>query len=302
MKNPVQSLLALTALAALPLSVAAQPSAHYPPGVEGIKGSSLPPPGVYFRDYNWFYYSDQLNNSSGNENKGADADAFVYATIPRVLWITDLKLLGGYIGFDALVPFKNTSLKFNNPPPQGGRFDDSTFGVGDMFVETTWSWHPKQFDLAVAYGVWAPTGDYSPNNPTWAGAGFWTHMMTAAVTWYPDQEKKWAASALSRYEISQEQEDTGVTPGQVYTVEWGLSYALKPTIDVGLAGYYQGQTTKDNGSRGRPDKDMVVGLGPEITAVCPKIGVLFSLRYLYEVAAESRLQGQTICFTLTKQL
>ncbi len=33
---------------------------HYPAGVEGIKGSSLPPPGVYFRDYNYIYFADQF--------------------------------------------------------------------------------------------------------------------------------------------------------------------------------------------------------------------------------------------------
>lgn len=282
-----------------PLLVLGQPSAHYPPGVEGLKGSTLPPPGVYVRDYNWFYIADRLNDASGHEIKAADAQAFVYANVPRVLWITEQKILGGFLGLDALLPLKYTSLEINTP---AGRFDDATFGIGDLFGEATLSWHPQQFDLAIGYGVWAPTGDDPTGNPTRAGAGFWTHMLTAAVTWYPDPEKRWAFSALSRYEINHEQEQTDITPGQVYTLEWGLSYAPRPTVDVGLAGYWQIQTTRDSGPGASRHRDQVVALGPEISAVCPRLGLIASLRYLWEVLAEDRLQGHTIALTLTKKI
>lgn len=298
MKKQIQTCLLLTSFAALPTLLEAQPTAHYLPGVEGIKGSSLPPPGIYFRDYNVFYWADRLNDVQGHENKPADAHAFIYGNIPRVLWITDQKFLGGFVGVDALVPLKYTHLKANTP---GGPFNNSTFGIGDLFVEGTLSWHPKQFDFAFAYGIWAPTGDFAPMNPTLAGSGFWTHMFTAAATWYPDQGKKWAVSALSRYEINHEQQDTHITPGQAYTLEWGASYAVKPTIDVGVVGYYQVQTTGDSGGASTTARDNVVGVGPEISLVCPKTGIIASLRYVYEVSAADRLQGQIVALTLTKR-
>lgn len=284
---------------ALAPRVLAQPSAHYPPGVEGLKGSTLPPPGVYFRDYNWFYFADRLNDANGDRIAAADPEAFVYVNVPRLLWITDQQILGGFLGLDALLPLKYTDLEINTP---GGPVRDSTFGLGDVFVETTLSWHPKQFDLALGYGVWAPSGDFNARNPTWAGAGFWTHMFTAAVTWFPDAEKKWALSALSRYEINHRQHDTDITRGQVYTLEWGLSYALRPTVDVGAVGYWQVQTTRDSGPGASGDRDQVVAVGPEISAVCPRLGLIASLRYLYEVLAEDRLQGHTVCLTLTKKI
>ena len=78
------------ALLALPLTSQAQPSAHYVPGVEGIKGASLPPPGIYLRDYNVAYYSEQLNDSSGNSIGALNTRAFIYAQVPRVIWITPL--------------------------------------------------------------------------------------------------------------------------------------------------------------------------------------------------------------------
>ena len=290
--------LATLGLIGVVCNTSAQPTAHYVPGVEGIKGSSLPPPGIYARDYNVFYFATRLNDNNGDKIGPADPDAFIYANVPRVLWITDKKVLGGFLGFDALLPLQYTSLKVNTP---GGPFDESTFGIGDLFAESTLSWHPPQYDLAVAYGVWAPTGDSSPNLTTRAGLGYWTHMLTAAVTWYPDKGKKWSASALSRYEINQQKKDTDITPGQAYTLEWGVSYAAKPTLDLGVAGYYQIQTTEDCGSGASNLKDQVFAVGPEISGVLPKLGVICSLRYEYEVFSKNRLQGNTVALTLTKR-
>jgi hypothetical protein len=290
MKKLITTCLLAVAFAALPVLVSAQPSAHYVPGVEGIKGSSLPPPGVYAKDYNVFYFADRVNDRSGN--KVVDPDVFIYGNIPRLIWITDQKILGGYLGVDALIPLQYTD----------NAFDKSRFGIGDLFAEATLSWHVDQADFAVGYGAWAPTGDSSPSPvSTRAGAGFWTHMFTAGMTWYMDPEKKWALSALSRYEINHEKKDTDFTPGQAYTLEWGLSYALRKTVDVGVVGYYQGQTTKNHGDDSPSSaKDKVVGIGPEIVMFCPKLKLFTSLRYNYEILAEDRAQGHTCCLTLTK--
>jgi len=143
MKQSMKRALVVAVLALLPTLLRAQPTAHYVPGVEGIKGASLPPPGVYLRDYNVFYFADRLNDSSGDKIAAADPSAFTYANVPRLLWITDTKVLGGFLGVDALVPLQYTSLKANTP---GGLFDDDTFGVGDMFAEVTLSWHQPQAD------------------------------------------------------------------------------------------------------------------------------------------------------------
>jgi hypothetical protein len=39
---------------------------HYPAGAEGIKGASLPPPGFYVRDYNYFLTADKVNGIPGD--------------------------------------------------------------------------------------------------------------------------------------------------------------------------------------------------------------------------------------------
>lgn len=283
----------------LPLLLQAQPTAHYVPGVEGLKGATLPPPGVYLRDYNVAYIASRINDVNGHEVPGLDADAFIYANVPRLIWITDKQLLGGFLGVDALLPLQYTSLDIKAGP--NTVLNHATFGIGDVFAEGTWSKHIKQFDFSLAAGVWAPSGNTAPPPTTRAGLGYWTQMLTAGATWYIDSEKKWALSALNRYEFNFEKEDTEITPGQAYTLEYGASYAVSKTVDVGIAGYYQQQVTEDSGPGASSQRDRVAGVGPEVSVFYPRIMFGWSLRYAYEFMAEDRLQGHTLALTMTKR-
>ena len=285
----------LASLLAAPATINAQPSAHYVPGSEGLSAATLPPPGFWLRDYNWFYYADQANDASGNKTPGQNPKAIIYANVPRLLWITDVQVLGGYLGVDALVPVAYKSLK-------AGPFDDATFGVSDPFVEGTWSAHIKQFDFALGFGVWMPTENFNAQNPTWAGLGYWDYMFTAGLTWYPDEQKKWSLSALNRYEINAQQDDTGMTPGQVYTVEGGIGYGISKIVTLGAVGYYQQQTTISTGGNSSRERGRVAAIGPEIATFFPSAMLGVSVRYEYEFLAESRLQGHTAMLTITKKL
>ncbi len=153
--------------------------------------------------------------------------------------------------------------------------------------------------------MWAPTGDSSGKPEaiptTMAGQGYWAQMMTAGATWYIDSERKWAFSALNRYEFNFHKDDAGMTPGQAYTVEAGLSYAFTKTLEGGVVSYYQQQVTGDDGAavfqraHGR-----VAAVGPEIGVAIPSAKLGITLRYEYEVLAESRFQGHVATLTLTK--
>ena len=296
MKTRIQFLLLAASLVTLPGILQAQPSAHYVPGSEGVKGASLPPPGVYFRDYNYFYWAGQVNDSSGRKagppNVPPNFETFTYANIPRVLWITDTKLLGGYLGVDGLLPLVNQHVGYEG-------YDSTTFGIGDFFGEGTLSWHIKQFDFAIGSGVWAPTGDSGvPHTTTRVGAGFWTFMQTAGATWYIDEGKTWAVSALNRYEFNTEQRDAHYTPGDAYTLEWGVSKTVAKVVDLGVVGYYQQQVT---GSSNEDPLNRVAAVGPEVSVAFPKQMFFVSLRYNYEFMAESRAQGNAVTLTLTKR-
>ena len=185
-----------------------------------------------------------------------------------------------------------------------GPYRSSTFGVGDFYAENTLSWHPGHFDIGAAVGFWAPTGhSASPSQtqpPTRAGSGFWTPELTLGATWHPDAAKTWSISALNRYEFNTQDRDLPETPGQAWTLEWGVARKVVQTIDCGVVGYYQQRVTASSG----PDPwaypySRVAAVGPEINVQIPSIKSFASLRYNYEFMAENRAQGHTIALTLT---
>jgi len=282
-------------LLALPETALAQ--YHYPPGVEGIKGGTLPPPGFYIRDYNLFYFADRLNDPH-SAGIPADLDLFVYANGFRPIWITKCQILGGNYGMDIFFPFINTEFEIDTPM---GRLEDSYFGLGDIFVEPiTLSWHWAQWDLGVGYGFWAPTGYVDPMSPAKPGKGFWSNMFTLGGTWYPDKAKTWSVSLLNRYEIHSEEQHSDITPGNMFTLEWGVGKGISKTVEVGVVGYYQQQTTTDCGAGASPDKERVFGVGPEISVFVPQCPMFVSVRYLREFGAMDRPEGNTLTLTVTK--
>ena len=302
MKTQTIRCLLAAALAAIPGAIQAQPDAHYLPGLEGIKGASLPPPGFYFKDYNVFYEADSLNNGAGNSAGPANLQSLTLATVPRAIWITPEQFLGGNVGVDALLPIMYHTLSFQIPVKGAGMYNSSTLGIGDFFAESTLSWHPQQFDLAVGAGFFAPTGDSSANpSSTRVGSGFWTPMLTAGATWYPDEAKTWAISALNRYEFNTEDSDTHETPGQAWTLEWGISKSVTKTLDCGVVGYYQQRVTASSGPiPGEFPYSRVAAVGPEAVLTIPSAKLFVSLRWDYEFMAENRAQGNIVALTLVK--
>src|ERR1035441_3216674 len=82
-------------------------------------------------------------------------------------------------------------------------------------------------------------------DPTLPGNGYWTEMLTAGATWYPDDAKKWSLSALNRYEFSQKSASVAHIYGQNLVAAESLTAGsgawswspetLKPTADKELA-------------------------------------------------------------------
>jgi hypothetical protein len=125
-------------------------------------------------------------------------------------------------------------------------------------------------------------------------------MQTAGATWYIDEAKTWAVSVLNRYEFNTEQRDSHVTPGDAYTLEWGISKGVCKEADLGVVGYYQQQVTANSGGPSS-SRNRVAAVGPEVSFMFPKQMFFVSVRYNYEFMAESRAQGNAVTLTLTKR-
>lgn len=280
-------------LAASLLSPAA--AEHYVNGVEGIKASTLPPPGLYYRMYNVFYQADALNDSNGDELK-VDFDLKVFANVHRLIWISDFKFMGADYGADIIVPLINTDIKIG-----AMGVDDSQFGLGDICIEPfLLSWHGALYDAAFGMALYVPSGDYDEKEPASPGKDMWTGMFTLGGTAYFDTEKTWSASVLARYETHSDKGDTDINPGDDFHFEWGIAKTLAQTWDLGMTGYCQWQVTKDGGKGASEDKDSIYAFGPEVNVFIPPATLFVSLRSLWEYGAEDRPEGNITALTLTK--
>jgi hypothetical protein len=299
MKHLTKTIITLAAVICVAPQLHAQSlpvGSHYPIGAEGLNGAELPPPGFYVRDYNYFYTSDSVDGLPAN------VDTFVFVNAVKLIYLTDYKILGADWGVDSIVPFMYKN--FSGQLGTAGQLN-----LGDIYLAPVLlSWHLKQFDFAAAYGVWAPVGNYEPGTAAAPlrgldspGNGYWTHMFTFGGVWHPDEQKLWSLSLLNRYEINTEQDQTQITPGNMYSLEWGLGRSVAKGVDVGLVGYYQQEVTQDDGPHAATALSHVVAIGPEVSVVWEKIDLISTLRYEYEVNAKDRPQGQAVVLTLTRR-
>lgn len=277
-----------------------QVTSHYPAGIEGIKGPSLPPPGFYYRDYTYYYTSNDLMGPGG-ESAPVDFEADVLVKLIRPVYMTDWNILGGRYGMDLVVPLFYSDISVDTP---AGSFGGSGFEVGDILVDPLYiAWNTPRWDIGIGYGFFAPTADYDPTDLASPGKGHFTHLLTAGATYYLDPEKEWSFGLLNRWEIAGENDDSNVTNGQAWTMEWGLSKKIGEGLDIGLSGYSQWQITDDRGSGVTWDRsvhDERHAIGPEISGFIKPWNSFLSARWVHEFGVEDRPEGDAFCITLTK--
>lgn len=284
--------IASAAALALLVAAGAQAEGHYVPGVEGMQGPSVPPPGVYYLGYLVNYDISSLRAPGSSDaipgrNKGS-----VTALANRLVWVTNHKFLGADYGVETIIPVMRTSLDFANSKDSG---------VGDVYVgPLVLGWHGPQWDAVAAAGMWLDTA--STREPASPGKGFKSTMLTGGLTYYFDGAKTISGSALARYEFNS-RKDNGIRPGQQLTVEWGLGKSFG-TFSAGLVGYSQWQTTNDNGVGASDDKSSVHAVGAEVVYPIPSAGVFLKAAAYKEVSAKGgtnpQPKGSLVRFSLVK--
>lgn len=270
---------------------------HYVPGVEGLDGPVVPPPGLYYRGYLVHYDIDSLRDSEGDALPG-DNSGEVSALVNRFVWMTGQTFLGADYGMEAIVPVQETSLDFSI-----AGIDDHDSGVGDVFLgPLVLGWHGERWDAVAAAGHWFDNGDFSADRPASIGKGFDTTMFTLGGTWHFDAEKRWSFSALSRYEVHGEEDGTGITPGDSLVVEWGLGHQLASGLKLGVVGYDAWQLEKDDDvAPGLPnDKAEQHAVGAEASYFWPSLGLGVNGAYYHEYGNQDRPEGDLFRATLTK--
>ena len=195
--------------------------------------------------------------------------------------------------------------------------------MGDLFVQPLWlGWTKEHWDFALGYGFYAPVGDYDTETITLPvigplkveaadniGYGFWTHQIQGGLSWYPWADRRMAVVTALTYEIHGEKEDFDLTPGQVLTLNWGISQYLPLKkdqtllLEIGPAGYSSWQITDDTGSAAANPavKDEVHAVGGQIGLTHVPWNTTLNFHYFYEFSAQDRFQGQSIGLNIAKK-
>lgn len=276
---------------------------HYVPGIEGLSAAAAPPEGLYYRGYLMHYDIDSFHDTNGDAAPGNNSGS-VNALAHRFIWMTDKTFLGADYGMETIIPMLD--IEFDLDVAGGRRFDDD--GLGDVFVgPVILGWHGEQWDATFAAGHWFDSADFEADNPASVGKGYGSTMLTLGGVWHLDAERGWNISALSRYEIKTEQDDTGITPGDSWLVEWGIGHRLDSGLELGLVGYDAWQLEADDGAPSTAKAERHA-IGAEAGYLWPTAGVMLKGAVYHEYDAEAgglkglESEGDTFRLQFTKFL
>jgi hypothetical protein len=286
---------------------------HYTAGVPDAHDFFVPPEGLYFAQYNYFYQTDSFRDRNGNpldhlivpprlrppSTLPLDVDLNQVALSPAILWAPHFTLLGARYGAFLVLTGANASVSAAVEEINKGRQFETGWGFADLFVQPLWlQWSLWRLDLAASYGFYAPTGRFSPGATDNIGLGFWTQQWQLAGALYFDEARTFSLIMVQTWEYNSKVSGMDLRPGSRLSLNWALSKIwLDGMLETDVLGYDQWQVGFDQGAdqvrllAGVLDSVHAAGLQLGI----PKWGV--SLKYLHEFEARQRFQGQIVTFT-----
>lgn len=250
----------------------------------------------------------RANDASGQRLPG-DHDQATGVVNIHPLYTTGIKLFGGALGFDILVPTAIVGVNLPGPPAHR----PTIAGVGDISVGTYLQWSGmhsagRPLDVRAALSVTTPTGRYSRDRAVNIGNNAWQITPYVSATW--QLTKAWEISARVTYDWigRNAAPNTGAAirsaqAGDQLGINLATSYALSPKIRLGVSGflYRQLSDTRSDGLAVPGSRQRLYGVGPGMVwNAGPKSVVLFNV--YDELGAENRSEGVSMRLRLLQSL
>ncbi|RQB77657.1 transporter [Pseudomonas aeruginosa] len=233
--------------------------------VDGIAG-----PGLLYEQVLNHYRANRLKDAHGHEIPGSQK-VRVTALVSHAAYITEQRILGGYYGFEAIVPIVHTHLDFDGGP-SGERTRLGDVAVSPIMLQ----WDPvsllgRPFWQRLNLTFTLPTGSYSKNASVNTGANLWQVNPHYAFTWELTERLEFSGRLHYAW-FSKNRRPTdalqasNIQPGDAWHGNYSLSYAITPEWRIGIAGYNLRQIHPDriDGHRQNDSKEKVWGIGPGI--------------------------------------
>lgn len=280
-------------------------------GDMGLQSGSQPPPSFTPAIALYNYHTSRFINADGDKLDIPNINMFLLGLGGS--FVTNAKILGGNYGGSVLIAFASSKIEGNNISTK------SSLAFTDTYIQPLQlGWKTKQADFTVGYALYLPTGKYELGGDDNAGLGILTNEFSAGTTVYFDPKKEWSFSTLLSYGINSKKKNTkdnDITVGNVLSIEGGLGKTwYKPVkgsplpmiINAGMVYYMQFKTTDDKmqipsigGSTFNLEgKDHIFALGAEANIFIPTIKSSIDFRWLGELGAKNRTQGNSFFITI----
>jgi len=289
----------------------AQQKGQWVPGQVGLNAGVIPDPGFTYANLALSYSAGQLNNSSGNSIPGVNGNYSFWVDENIIYYVPKHKFLGAYFMPYVALNYANGELVANitgtNLSTGGGGS-----GFADMYVQPlNLGWHLKRADVTAGYAFSAPTGRFTQGASDNVGSGYWGNNITTGTTYYITKNKATTANLTTDWEIHGQKSGTNLTPGQAFTIEWGLGQILplkkdfSRLLQLGFVGYDQWQVSNNGGTvtvggiplpASRIPFYSVHALGVQANFILPAKDLSAFFKYYDEYHALARPQGRTIVF------
>ena len=277
-------------------------------GAMGLQSGTQTPENtlsVYVPGY--FYSASSLRNANGDKAI-VNPDINMFITGVGASYVSDFKILGANYGATVLVAFASNRI-------QGNTLDSKTsIALTDAYiVPVQLGWHNKRADFVFSYQIYLPTGKFEMGASDNSGLGMFMNEFSAGTTLFFNDKKTVHFSALASYEINGKKKDTDIKTGDLLSIEGGLGktfYMMNPEktapkgiLNAGLIYYLQYKVTNDQipvpvfGTI-ETNKDRVGGIGAEINYFHIGCSTSAGFRWIAEVEAINRFQGNTFFLTL----
>ncbi|MCW8824604.1 MAG: transporter [Ignavibacteriaceae bacterium] len=290
---------------------------HYSPNVKNIRDMANPPSGLFVMWYNSFFSGNTYYDRNGEEFNQIRLDQINpilppidvklnvggFTSVPAVFWASNFKILGGanymagispgYLSVDAsaLTERRGIVIDTTYTKIEGG----TVSGFTDLFIAPVgFSWGLEKFDFTFLYGVYAPTGKYETGASDNTGTGFWTHQFQGYGYFYPIENKATAVMVGLTYELNSKIKDVEVTPGNRFTLEWGISQFLSDRFEIGVHGGHNWQISDDSGADvywdpAIHDKKNTIAFNASVWPLEERL--MFNLKYAFDFGMVQRFKN-----------
>ena len=278
-------------------SVTAQVRGVYPLGMSATNSGVTPAPG--------FTYSNQLLIYSRDQLKGPDGEVLatgnnsVVMDMNTLAWVSGKEIFGGArFSMSATLPVANNSLTSD----VAGQISGGSGFADSYYQPFILGWNKDRIAIRAVYGFLEPTGRFDADADDNVGSGYWTHALSSGQTFYLSENKATSISTFQMYEFHTTQKETRIHPGQTLNLDYSVTHAIRlgdeSSLQVGLVGYNQWQTTDKTGPTITPQQAAahykVNALGFVSNVMLPWHKATVGLKYFKEFANRSTFQGHSV--------